>query len=430
MNNIVQNKYFKNILYIIIASPALFLLNNKYPYFLIISVLTILILSLISFFISRSINPYSKIILTILLIIFIYFFLSYLFTGQKIVSLFDLDFLRYDGNFFFCYVLFFALSVPFFNYKKVSKFYFYFLFFSFSIFSIIGITEFYTNAYVLTVQLTEQFAGKLYVALNFAHNATGSAYSIVCLFALIFFLRERKKSLKVLYLLILFLCIVALFLTKSRGSWLGLIFGTIFVLWINYRSWKKLLITFSAMLLVSVPLIFFTGIFQRILQIFNFSKTATTTIRLELWKKSWYLFSQSPLFGVGFARFNDIHNFSFNRLRGIYGFFAFYMDPVFIFDDANAHNSYLQFLAETGLLGFLLIILFWAICLVITIKAYFRAANEYTARVLLCASASIIALLALSFTENYMSATTVMIGISFIVPVSIGLYWEEHKKIG
>ena len=424
----LNNKIFYYFFYIILALPSLFLLINKYPYFQIISVILIVIISLISFIFIKSINSYSKIILGILLIIFIYFILSYFFAGQSLKDFFKFSFLRNDGNFFFCYILFFALSVPFFNYKILSKFYFYFIFISFSIFAIIGIIEFYTDYFKLTVQMTEQFAGRLFLALNYAHNATGSVYAVVSIFALIFFLREKKKLLKILYLFILFLCIMALFLTKSRGSWLAFAVGVIFVLWLNYRSWKKFLITLSAMIVASLPLIFFTGALKRLLQIFNFSATATTTIRLDLWSKAWYLFSQSPIFGVGFGRYNDIHIYSFERIRGICGFFALYLDPNFIFDNATAHNSYLQFLAETGVIGLFLLMSFWIICLIITIRGFLKVKDEFAKRVLLSASSSIIVLFALSLTENYMSATTVMICISFVVSVAIGLFWENELK--
>jgi len=221
---------------------------------------------------------------------------------------------------------------------------------------------------------------------------------------------------------------MALFLTKSRGSWLAFAVGVIFVLWLNYRSWKKFLITLSAMIVASLPLIFFTGALKRLLQIFNFSATATTTIRLDLWSKAWYLFSQSPIFGVGFGRYNDIHIYSFERIRGICGFFALYLDPDFIFDNATAHNSYLQFLAETGVIGLFLLMSFWIICLIITIRGFLKVKDEFAKRVLLSASSSIIVLFALSLTENYMSATTVMICISFVVSVAIGLFWENELK--
>ena len=427
-NKVVENRFFKYILYFILASPSLMLLINKYPYFQIVSVVLILIAAIVGFIFIRGINPYSKIILSILSVIFIYFLLSYFFSGQGFKNLITFDFLRNDGNFFFCYILFFALSVPFFNYREVSKFYFYFIFTTFSIFAAIGIVEYYTGVYKLTVQSTEQFAGKLFVALNYAHNATGSVYSIVSIFALIFFLREKKKLLKILYLFVLFLCVIALFITKSRGSWLGLAVGVIFVLWLNYRSWKKFLITLSSIVIVSLPLVYLTGIFKRFMQVFNFSTTATTTIRLDLWDKAWYLFSQSPIFGVGFGRFNDVHPFSLERTRGIYGLFALYLDPTFVLDNANAHNSYLHFLAETGLAGLFLLLAFWIICLVITIKAFLKSEDEFLKKVFLSASSSIVVLFALSLTENYMSATTAMICISFIVSIAVGTFWENNVK--
>ena len=104
--NIINNNFLKNILYIIVALPSLFLLNNKYPYLMIASVLVVVGISFISFLYIKGINPYSKPILIILTIIFVYFLLSYFYSGQSIKNIFTFNYLRYDGNFFFCYILF------------------------------------------------------------------------------------------------------------------------------------------------------------------------------------------------------------------------------------------------------------------------------------------------------------------------------------
>ncbi|GAI47811.1 unnamed protein product, partial [marine sediment metagenome] len=84
-------------------------------------------------------------------------------------------------------------------------------------------------------------------------------------------------------------------------------------------SVKKFFKALSIMVLISLPFIFITGIYKRILQIFDL-KSAPTVIRFELWDRAWYLFSQSSLFGIGFGRFNDIfsidrHIFNIERLK-------------------------------------------------------------------------------------------------------------------
>ncbi|MCJ7804927.1 O-antigen ligase family protein, partial [Patescibacteria group bacterium] len=151
------------------------------------------------------------------------------------------------------------------------------------------------------------------------------------------------------------------------------------------------------------------------------------------WEKAWYLFSQSPIFGIGYGRFNDVFNidsgiFDIGRLRGYPGIVSFYMKQSFYFDSSHAHNAYLQFLTETGIIGLGLILIFWTLCIVKILKAYNNTKENFTSKVLLSSLASIFVLLILSFFENYLSATTVMISISILVPISIGLYWESYNK--
>ena len=432
------HKFFKKsdfsirlFLNVLVALPALFLLVNNYPYLMILSVLLILFIGIIFFLSKPLIIIQEKSVLSILIIIYIYFIISYFYSGQLASSFIDYKFLRYDGNFFFCYLLFFILAVPFFNYKKTVNLFFSFLFIIFSLFSLFGIFEFVIKKTSLMIT-TDPSKGSMFTALNYAHNATGSVYAVVCLFALIFFLNDSKKKLKFLYLAVLIICLAGLFLTKSMGSYIGFAVALIPILWINYRSIKKFLITISIFIIISIPIIFLTGIYKRIIQIFNYSSdiqdSYTTVVRLELWEKAWYLFLKSPIFGIGFGRFNDMESVNYYRLKGFPGILSLYTDSNFVFSSSHAHNSYLQFLAETGIVGLGLLILFWVLCFRIIYKAYNFSTNLYYKRIYLSSLASIIALFALSFTENYMSSTTIMICVSMVTSLSMGLYWQEKKS--
>ena len=216
MNTLIKTfrgYWLEKIFYFILASPALFLLVNKYPYFLVLSILIIVFLGLIFFLYSRKITSYHYPILLILTLIFIYLAISYFFSGQYLSNFFSYNFLRTDGNFFFCYILFFALAVPFFDYKKVTDYYFKFLFSVFSIFSIIGVIEFFGGYSAYMIATDYGTAGRVFMGLNIAHNATGSVYALVSMFALIFFLEEKVKKVKILYSIVFLLCTAGLFLS-------------------------------------------------------------------------------------------------------------------------------------------------------------------------------------------------------------------------
>jgi len=152
----------------------------------------------------------------------------------------------------------------------------------------------------------------------------------------------------------------------------------------------------------------------------------TAAVRLRLWEKAWYLFSQSPIFGVGFARYNDI-DYEGIRLFGIPQVAAIFLEPKFDYSSAHAHNSYLQFLAETGIVGLGLVLLFWVLCYIKLLKAYNKSGSDFSAKIYLSCLGIIAALFALSATEHYFSATTIMMCVSVIISLALGLFWQENK---
>ena len=410
-------------------SPLLFILVNKLPYLLVISVIFSLILGLLFFLTKMSVTSNHREILGVLLIIFGFIILSYFFSGQNIRNFFSYSFIKNDGNFFFCYIMFFAFSTPLFDFRKLADFYFKLTFTIFTFFSVIGIAEYFLDGNSIMVRV-EPYGDKMFYAFNFAHNATGSVYAMVCIFLLVFFLKESKNKIKLWYLLLLLINLVALFITKSRGSYIGFAAGAIVVLLVNYRSLKKFFIAIGAMILALIPIIFATGVYKRISQLFDL-EGGTNIVRIVLWKKAWYLFSQSPLLGIGFGRFNDIfsidrHIFNIDRLKGINNIIEYYPNSQFFFDTAHAHNSYLQFLTETGIVGMGLLLLFWVLCKIKLFNAYYSTNDEFSSKTFLSAIGSIFMILILALSENYLSATTIMIPMSMLISISIGLYWQEN----
>jgi len=437
ISNFFKKDLFGKLIYFLIASSGLFLLVNEYPYFGILSILIILLLGVIFLFYKGSLTSVHLGIIGVLLVIYIYFTLSYFISNQTLSNFLSYGFLRYDGNFFFCYIPFFALAVPYFNYKKVLRLYFNFIFFTFSLLSVAGIVGILTKNYSPII-LNDKYDGLMLVGLNNAHNATGSVYALASIFALVFVLKSQKRY-KIYYIIILLLCLFGLIMTQSRGSYLGFIVGALFVIWLHFRSILKFILTVTAMMIVSLPLIFFTNLHERFIKMLDFTDVNNYAIvaRIGLWKKALYLFRKSPVFGVGFGRFNDIsysindYGYTLTRLDefvGVPKIFYTHNAPNFDFSSAHAHNSYLQFLAETGIIGLGLLIIFWVLCYRIVLRAYNYTNNEFSKKLYLSCLGGIVVLFAMSLTENYFSATTMMMCLSVVTSLSLGLYWQEKYK--
>jgi O-antigen ligase len=421
----IRENWLQKLFYFVLASPVIFLLVNKYPYFLVVTVLVIVILGFGFFLYKRKITSHHYPVLLALVLIYAYLIFSYFFSGQYFSDFFSYSFLRTDGNFFFCYILFFTLAVPFFDYRKLIDYYFKLIFFVFSVFALIGIIELITgySSYMLQGSTDR---GMMFMGLNMAHNATGSVYALVSIFALIFLLEEKAKKIKFIYSLIFLLCITGLYLAKSMGSYIAFAAAAVLVLWMYFKSARKFFITISILAVGSIPVLWFTHIFERLLKIFQLKGTAGE--RAHLWEKAWDLFSKSPLVGIGFGRYNDIISVYNEKLAGRYGTLAVFLHPRFYYGFDHAHNSYLQFLAETGIMGLGLLIFFWCLCFYIIYKALNSCKDRQSRMSFMAGLATVVVLFFLSLTENYFSATTVMIPSSMIVSLCIGLAWQEKTK--
>ena len=428
IKNKIINFNIKNLIYLIIALLPLFLLMNRFPYLSIFSFLFLLVISIIFFFFQKGIiTEYHYKINIFLFIICFFFLLSYFISNQPFANLFSYDFLRYDGSFFFCYLPFIIFAVPFLNYAKALKVYFWFLFVIFVIFVIFGFFEYSNNISFLTVRIDDINVGPMFVALNNSHNATGSIYAIAGIFALAFFL-ESGISEKIAYGGISLLCFIALVITKSRGSIVAFAVGVFFLLWINSKSILIFFRNLAILIVALIPFIFVTGTFGRIMQIFYIYDASALT-RLNLWTNAIYLFKQSPIIGVGFGRYNDIAwHLEPIPLSGYQGIFSLYRIQYYAFNETNAHSSYFHFLAETGVVGLTLLILFWVLCFVIIFKAYKFTNAAFSKKIYLSVMGGIIALFVLSLTENYMSSPTVMMCISLTTSLAVGLFWEERRS--
>lgn len=138
-------------------------------------------------------------------------------------------------------------------------------------------------------------------------------------------------------------------LTFSRGGYLGLIAGLVFILALQYKHWtrrsKKIII---AMLCITTILVIASPIGTRLTSSFNIGEGSNQG-RLAMWRAASAIIIKHPFTGVGLG------NYSLAVLPS-----AHYRDPIY------AHNLFLDIAAETGILNacifaIMLIISFFAL---------------------------------------------------------------------
>jgi O-antigen ligase len=366
-----------------------------------------------------------------------YFILFFLFAVISTLVYYPRSFLlfefyRYDGNFFISYfpLLLFPFIYYNFNALKILK--------SFAFFIVIINTIIYIIYLFITkggVILHPAIPGNSFTPFFKATNAAGGFYSIVASIFIIFYYHERK----IVYLVCLFLTLLFLWSTTSRGSILGVLLGGIFFL--EYKKGKKILIytTITLIILVQAIIIYNTyPLYKEYLfkssdiaedtQVFienRFDnpdgKQANIYIRaFDTWPRATALFLNSPIIGSGFGSVNDLP-LTFDR--GIPHLFSFNDSKNKYFNDSHAHHSYLHFLAEMGILGLGLFLLFWFNLFKFINSSRFIVDNivkDYL-------SFSMFNLSIMSFTEHRI--TTPSNVLPFIIFFSIALMSSNYKKI-
>ncbi len=171
---------------------------------------------------------------------------------------------------------------------------------------------------------------------------------------LAYYLWSNKRNESLLYGLATILIIFGLLATHSRGPALTVVWvGLIMVLYSRRKELKegtnyvrrRIRLIFWGIVPALIILIGFTGIFKMALERFQSLgdvHTGTIWYRFALWKASLIAFMNDPLTGIGPGSFRYIENIL----------------PIVRFEEAqlyvqglSAHNMFLHYLAESGLIG-------------------------------------------------------------------------------
>ena len=176
-------------------------------------------------------------------------------------------------------------------------------------------------------------------------NRMGAFFIIIIPICLSYLLEQKKGKLKLFLTGFFLITIIGLFITNSRAAILGVLLGSIFILYnLNRKILKYLLIA----LIILLPLLFINPISDYIDIYFRFKRLSTG--RDVIWSVIYNVIKNNPILGVGPAatKFYLYPNLTYMIGSPQEQFLAFHYNQI---EFGHAHNFYLFFWSDLGLLG-------------------------------------------------------------------------------
>jgi O-antigen ligase/Flp pilus assembly protein TadD len=229
---------------------------------------------------------------------------------------------------------------------------------------------FFVTSFLVSIYALIQYYGfdPYFAELNKITSTIGQKNCISNYLAMIFpvaffyFLLEKERKNKTIYFLLLSVLYTTLLICQSRGIWISISLTLIFAIYIIikfklfeiFKKDKKWLIALFFIFLM-ITIIYSTDnplnksrltVTERAISTFDEQDPSINT-RLLIWKTTFNMIKDKPLLGSG------IGTFKMNYLDYQANFLQKYPDYIkYSGKAAEAHNEYLQILAELGIPGF------------------------------------------------------------------------------
>lgn len=232
------------------------------------------------------------------------------------------------------------------------------------------------------------------------YNGLAGYINLVLPFCLAFATGGTDPILRTLSRWCLAFASIALLLTQSRGGLLAFVAILLVHVYLSARDRKTRIRRVALALMVCLLAAAVAGFFfQRLGEIDDF----TAVSRLAIWGGAFTVFARSPLLGTGFG-----------NLRGLMGGLLNLPDGW----TGDAHNLYLELLAETGLIGFLMFGALIVFALRTALRQLRRTQNDFNKIIALAAFAAICGVL-VHGTVDYLFHTTPQVTALFFLVLGL-----------
>ena len=207
--------------------------------------------------------------------------------------------------------------------------------------------------------------GGLFGCITFGHFASMFLGVSLALIGL-----KNYKRTSMLSVLTFIVGVFALFLTCTRGAWIGFVAGLVLFLVIK-RKWFPLATFVSVLVLTALVLSIYLPnsgpgkAVRSLLRPFDAQDPRVVGSNLRHWYKweaSWAMFTEHPLFGIGPYRFaEELPNYLPEEIRS-----QIFKNRTY----GHAHSIYFDYLATMGIAGFLALLFFLSTVFRLLVRKY------------------------------------------------------------
>lgn len=231
-------------------------------------------------------------------------------------------------------------------------------------------------------------------------NGLAAYINLLVPFCLVFALRGTDPALRTLSKWCMALASVALLLTQSRGGLLAYVAMLMVSAYMLAPDRKTRMRRLALVLVVCVLAAAMAGLFfQRLGEIDDY----TAVSRLAIWGGAFTVFARSPVVGAGFGNLRPL-------MGGLLGLPEGWM--------GDAHNLYLELLAESGLVGFIAFAFLIVSALSAARRCMRQSRDEFTWLMGIAAFAALCGVL-VHGTVDYLFHTTPQVAAMFLLVLGI-----------
>ena len=273
-----------------------------------------------------------------------------------------------------------------------------------------GYSPLYDVLYPVQEEISQIPAWEGRITSFFEHyNGLAGYINLVMPFCLAFATSGGDPLLRTLSKWCLVLAGIALLLTQSRGGLIA--FASILLInaCLSAHDRKTRMRRVAIVLIACLVVAAAAGLFfQRLGEIDDF----TTVSRLAIWGGAFTVFAHSPVFGTGFGNLHGLMGGLLNLPDGWTG---------------DAHNLYLELLAETGLIGFLVFGVLIILALRTAVRQFRTTQNEVDKMTALAVFVAICGVLVHGTVDYLFHATPQVTALFFLV---VGLLSAQVSRQG